>query len=93
MRDLLRHPDVRNDREAHTDEVRRLMGKRAQRREPAGRSRSGDLGHELRSDVAAPERFRNNEGTDFGDLGAERRELSAEEEATVAARLADLGYL
>ena len=86
VRDLLGHPDVRNDREAHAHEVRRLVRERAQRRESTASRRRRDLGHELRPDVAAAERFGDDERAHFGDLAAERRQLGAPDDGVVDAR-------
>ena len=78
VRDLLRHPDVRHDREAQPHEVRRLVGERAERREPARgaastRARSRAAGRSgCRADVLV-----DDQRAHFGDVAAQRRQLGA----------------
>ncbi len=83
VRDLLGHPDVRNDREAHAHEVRRLVRERAQRRESARGGRRRDLADEIRPDVTAAERLVDDQRAHFGDLAAERRQLGAADDGVV----------
>jgi hypothetical protein len=85
-RDLLRDPHVRDDGEAETDEMRRLMGERAERDVTqlarAIRER-GDEGHTGALPAAG---FVDDQRADFRHLGAERRELAAADDAIVRDR-------
>lgn len=86
MRDLFRHPHVRNDREAHLDEMRWFVGEGTQSGKSTRSGDGGELGHHPRSDVVAASLLIDDERTNLGDGSTQRRELGAPDDTVIQLR-------
>jgi hypothetical protein len=61
MGNLFRYPDVRDEREAESHEVRRFVRERAERLEPLTRCCHGDVRDKLPADSSSSKRFMDDE--------------------------------
>src|SRR5688500_18209847 len=81
--DLFRQPDVRDDREAELNEVRRRVRKRAQLVETGPRRTAHPLVDQLSAQTAAARLGTDHQRTDLADSAAQGRQFGATDDPTL----------
>jgi hypothetical protein len=86
VRDLLRHPDVRHDREPEPHEVAWCMCERAESGVAGCRRLRGQVRDQASADFLAAERLVDDQRTDFGHGRAQPRQFGAADHQTLPLR-------